>query len=281
MVTVFTSTYNRAHTIEALYNSLKNQTIKDFEWIVINDGSVDNTSELFKRWCAEDNGFPIIYREVPNGGKHRAINKGVKIARSDAFFVVDSDDYLLPDAIKKAGQWFVQIADDPKFAGVSGLKGFSVLDPIGGFGSFDGEYIDASNLERKNYNLLNDKAEIYKASILKKYPFPEFEGENFITEAAIWQQIAKDGYLIRWYNEVIYICDYLDDGLTRNADKKIMENPLGYAYYLAVLESVHGDEEVEPARLQFYKALLHEYDQNQAFKIINIANSMIKHWIHE
>ena len=274
MITVFTTTYNRAYILEKLFYSLKDQTSKDFEWIVINDGSTDGTSELFESWCAQDNGFPIIYLEIPNGGKHRAINKGVKLAQSDAFFIVDSDDYLLPDAIEKAEQWFAQIADDPEFAGISGLRGFSEADPIGGYGSFEGEYVDATNLEREKYNLLNDKAEIYKTSILRKYPFPEFEGENFITEAVVWQQIAKEGYLIRWHNEVIYICDYLEDGLTKNANRRIMENPLGYAYYLAVLDSVYGAEKAGEARLNFYKALLKEYDQQKAFHLINIANSM-------
>ena len=274
MITIFTPTYNRAYIIGELYESLKAQTSKEFEWIVINDGSTDDTAMLFKTWCAEDNGFPITYMEVPNGGKHRAINKAVQMARSDAFFIVDSDDHLLPVAVEKAAGWFASIADDPGFAGASGLRGYTEDEPIGGYGSFDGEYVDATNLEREKYGLLNDKAEIYKTEILKKYPFPEFEGENFITEAAIWQRIAKDGYKIRWFNEIIYICDYLEDGLTKNANERIISNPLGYSYYLAVLDSIYDSEEVNVARLRFYEALLRTYDEQTAFRIINTANKM-------
>ncbi len=274
LITIFTPTYNRAYIIGNLYESLKCQTSMDFEWIVINDGSTDETSSLFKKWCGEDNGFQIIYDEVPNGGKHRAINRAVQMAGSDAFFIVDSDDRLLPFAVEKVTGWFSMIADDPEFAGVSGLRGYTIDDPVGGYGNYDGDYVDATNLERGQYGLLNDKAEVYKTEILKKFPFPEFEGENFITESAIWQQIAAAGYKLRWFNEVIYLCDYLEDGLTRNANERIISNPMGYAYYLAVLDTVRDPEEVNVARLNFYKALLSVYDETKAFRIINAANNM-------
>ncbi len=274
MITVFTPVYNRAYIIGELYGSLKAQTSKDFEWIVINDGSTDDTAGLFEKWCREDNGFPIIYEEVPNGGKHRAINRAVRMSKGDAFFIVDSDDHLLPFAIEKADKWFSQIAGDPGFAGVSGLRGYSENDPIGGYGTFEGKYVDATNLERKQYGLLNDKAEIYKTEILKKYPFPEFEGENFITESIVWHSIAYDGYRIRWFNEIIYICDYLEDGLTKNIWNRIMSNPIGYSYYLALLDKVYSPEEVSISRLRFYEALLKTYDEQTAFRIINTANNM-------
>lgn len=273
MITVFTPTYNRAYRLEKLYNSLRIQTSKDFEWIVINDGSSDNTGELFKKWLGEDNGFKIIYREVPNGGKQRAINRAVHMASSDAFFIVDSDDYLLENAIEKADLWFSQVAEDESFAGVSGLKGEAFDRPVGGYGSFEGEYIDCTNLQRHLYNLLDDKSEIYKTSILRKYPFPEFEGENFIPEPVVWDHIAKDGYRIRWFNEVIYICEYLSDGLSASSDKKFMDNPKGFLTYLAMLEQVHDKREVDVFRLKFYNNLIKTYGTERAMEVINMANT--------
>jgi glycosyltransferase involved in cell wall biosynthesis len=274
MISVFTPTYNRAYRLEKLYESLRSQTSKDFEWIVINDGSKDNTKELFEKWLKEDNDFPIIYKEVPNGGKQRAINKAVYMASSDAFFIVDSDDYLVSDAIEKADKWFEQVANDDAFAGVSGLKAEPDNRPVGGFGSFEGEYVDCTNLQRHLYNLLDDKAEIYKTSILKKYPFPEFEGETFVPEPVVWDHIARDGYKLRWFNEIIYICEYLPDGLTASSDKKFMENPKGFLTYLAMLETVHDPMEVNVFRLQYYNNLIKTYGTERAMEIVNMAKEI-------
>ncbi len=272
MITIFTPTYNRAYIIGKLYDSLKSQTVKDFEWLVINDGGSDDTSGLFARFMSEDNGFDIVYREIPNGGKHRAINKAVRLARGEAFFTVDSDDWLLPDAVEKAISWFGTIADLPGYAAVSGLKGYAKDDPIGGYGTFEGEYVDATYLERDKYNLMYDKAEVYKTEVLKNYPFPEFEGENFITEATVWNMIGRDGLKIRWYNEVISLGEYLEDGLTRNANNRILANPLGYACHLNILESIYGGEEVDVHRLKFYQALMAHYGQDEALRIIRTIN---------
>ena len=99
MITVFTPTYNRAYIIENLYKSLQRQTFKDFEWLVIDDGSTDNTEELFASWTNEIS-FPVRYIKQQNGGKHRAINRGVKEANGELFFIVDCDDYLREDAVE-------------------------------------------------------------------------------------------------------------------------------------------------------------------------------------
>lgn len=100
MITIFTPTYNRAYRLPNLYKSLQEQTCKDFEWLVVDDGSTDNTSKLFEQWQAEENSFPIRYFKQPNGGKHRAINRGVKEAKGELFFIVDSDDTLSSNAIR-------------------------------------------------------------------------------------------------------------------------------------------------------------------------------------
>lgn len=142
--------------------------------------------------------MPIQYVQQPNGGKHRAINKGVSIANGDAFFIVDSDDYLTDNAIELIEAWWKDIAGDDKFAGVSGLRASEDIDIIGGVPAFN-QYVDATNLEREEHGLNGDKAEVYKTAILKRYPFPEFEGETFLTENVVWDKIANDGYLIRWY----------------------------------------------------------------------------------
>ncbi len=229
MITVFTPTYNRAYILDQLYKSLCSQTNKDFEWVVVDDGSTDTTREYFEKITKEKNEFDIVYICQENGGKHRAINKGVSVAKGEYFFIVDSDDYITENAIEKIYQWINTLPKNRKWAGVSGLKGFSKNEAIGGIGKLG--YVDASNLERDKKNLLGDKAEVYVTEVLKMYSFPEFEGENFITEEVVWNAIAYDGYKIRWFDEIIYICDYLGDGLTKNIEQKYAQNPNGVLYW--------------------------------------------------
>lgn len=231
-ITVFTPTYNRGYIIENLYKSLQRQTFTDFEWLVVDDGSKDNTEELFDVWKKGDNNFNIRYYKKENGGKHRAINYALKIIKSPYVFIVDSDDILTNDAILTINSW-IDTIDDENIAAVSGLKGYNLNQPIGDISFFSGNnYIDVSNLERDKLNMNFDMAEVYKTSILKKYPFPEYDGENFITEGIVWDRIAHDGYQIRWFNKIIYICDYLDDGLTKSGRKILIDNPKGYAQYV-------------------------------------------------
>lgn len=227
-VTVFTSTYNRGYIIDHLYQSLRRQTCNNFEWVVIDDGSTDNTNILFEAWVQNELLFPIKYVLVEHGGKHRALNKGIAIAQGELFFLVDSDDYITDDAIEKLNRWNETLKyHSSNFVGIAGNRGYNNNDIIGD--TFDGYYIDATSLERRRKNIIGDKAEAYYTSILKQYKFPEIDGENFLTESVVWSRIAADGYKIRWFNEIIYICSYLDDGLTKTGDQKFINNPKGYA----------------------------------------------------
>ena len=223
-ITVFTPTYNRMDLIEKLYQSLLQQTKKNFEWLVVDDGSTDDTEKYFGKISSKPQPFPIRYIKQENGGKHRAINKGVKSASGDLFFIVDSDDYLTENAIDKINQWISTLDGSHKWAGISGLKGFSKDSAVGQHSK--SSYVDAKNNERRKYNLLGDKAEVYFTDILKQYPFPEIPGEKFISEEIIWNAIARDGFYLRWFNEIIYICNYLEGGLTKD-NAKDKKNPQG------------------------------------------------------
>lgn len=223
-ITIFTPTYNRRNLIERLYQSLLVQTVTNFEWLVIDDGSTDDTEKFFAKLSSTEHPFPIRYIKQNNGGKHRAINKGVQNANGELFFIVDSDDYLTENAIEKINQWITTLDNSHKWAGISGLRGFSKNSVVGQHSDFS--YIDAKNNERRKYNLLGDKAEVYFTDVLKQHPFPEIPGENFISEEIVWNAIARDGYYLRWFNEIIYICDYLEGGLTKDNDKD-KSNPQG------------------------------------------------------
>lgn len=250
-MSIVTPTYNRAHLLPILYESLKAQSNKQFEWIIIDDGSTDNTEDIVRIWTEKESDFMISFYRVPHGGKHRALNKAVQIAGSPAFFIVDSDDRLTDDAVKMAIRWFSSIKEEDQFAGVSGLRG--------PFGSSTGKesrketkYVDATNLERKKFGLLGDKAEIYKTEILKNFPFPEFEEEDFLTEAVVWDAIAAAGYKIRWYSEIIYECEYLPGGLTSKGKTLFAQNPKGWLAYLKVRDGIDPEQKRFESYLEMY-----------------------------
>lgn len=227
-VTVFTPTYNRAKLLPTIFASLKSQSVKDFEWVIVDDGSTDDTEKVVAEFTVDDCGFPIVYEKQQNGGKHRAINHGVKLASGRLFFIVDSDDFLTEDAIATVIKWESELPEG-KWAGVAGQKGHIIKDEAIG-STFSGEYKDATSAERPLYNIFGDKAEVVYTSVLTEYPFPEFDGEKFITENAVWLAIARDGYKFRWFNKIIYKGEYLECGLTDNYEKLQRNNPLGYLY---------------------------------------------------
>lgn len=231
-ITVFTPTYNRGYIIRNLYESLKNQTFEDFEWVVIDDGSTDNTEVLFLEILEKDNSFPIIYRKVENGGKHRAINKGLELASGRLFFIVDSDDALPYDSLETIIKYESEIPDSQKssYAGVCGLRGTEKNNVLGA--TFDGKWLDITYLETQKNGIHGDKAEVYYTDLLKRYPFPEYENEKFIVESVVWNLIGADGFKLRYFNECVYYCEYLEDGLTNQGMKKFQNTPKGYGLYL-------------------------------------------------
>ncbi len=230
MITVFTPTYNRGYILPKLYESLKRQTCLDFEWIVIDDNSSDNTNVICKEWVSAQNPFEFRYfRLNRNGGKQRAINQAVKLAQYAFFFIVDSDDYLTDDAIEKVEKWCEGIKEDESFVGVSGIRcrgnGDYIIKP-----DFQGNlFIDCTYIERLLYHLDADMAEIYKTEVLKRYEFPVWHDETFTPEDVVWDQMALDGYKIRYYDEKIYVCEYLNDGLTKGGNKLYYKNLMGTA----------------------------------------------------
>ncbi len=255
MISIITATFNRAYIIEALYHSLQRQSSYGFEWIVVDDGSNDNTYELVLNWSRHETQFPIHVTKQDNGGKHRAVNSGVAQAKGDWCFIVDSDDILADDAIECIEEWVKLAEPNEKIAAVAGIKG-KIIDhtPIGGFPKLrSGEcFIDAKNTQRRKLNLLGDKAEVYRTILLRKYPFITFDGENFISENTVWDEIAYQDYYVRWYNKVIYFCDYLVDGLTKSGDSKEKKNFKGFIYYTNQRIKCYGFIEGIIARGYFY-----------------------------
>lgn len=228
MITILTPTYNRAQYLKQVYNSLLLQTNHNFEWIIIDDGSIDDTKDTVSSFF-DQNLFPIRYFYQKNGGKHRAINNGLKHAKYEYIYILDSDDILIENAVMFFINHLPEIQNS-SFVGLAGLKVFENRKVIGNQ-KINADYIDATNIERTKFGLNGDKAELLKKKILLEYPFPEFENENFISESSSWDRIAIDGYKIRWFNQPVSICNYLEDGLTKNKNSDLkMKNYKGYIY---------------------------------------------------
>ena len=233
-ITVFTPTYNRAYIIENLYKSLQRQSFHDFEWLVVDDGSTDGTEELLRKWEKEENTFPIRYYKKDNGGKCRAINYGVQLAQGLLFYNVDSDDYLTEDALEKISAWEAALPKDKKFCGVVGNLGTSPAETPNT--PLPAPYFDASLLARypdySTPSVDGERAIVFYTEVQKAYPYPEFPGEKFITEASSWNRMAKDGYLARFYNDIICIYEYKSDGLTQAGSTLFLNNPQGHGLWL-------------------------------------------------
>lgn len=215
--------------IEQLYRSLQRQTFSNFEWVVVDDGSSDNTQELFMGWQQEQNPFPIQYVRQPNGGKCSAINRGLDLARGRLFFTVDSDDYLTDDALEKVIGWDAEIPSSGKYCGLAGNLGTSEYTTPNRI--FEGRYFDGTALDR--YGIVDgERAMVFYTAVHRRYRYPIFSGEKFMTEAVAWNRMANDGYRMRFYNDIIWVYDYKEDGLTKAGSSLFLNNPKGYGLML-------------------------------------------------
>ena len=226
-LTVITPTFNRANELNSLYMSLVNQTDQDFLWMIIDDGSTDNTEAIVKDYVSEHK-IDIEYIKKPNGGKHTALNEGIKRIDSKWTFIVDSDDYLKPEAVATIRDK-AQLDDSDEICGLAFLReskngGYltNKLVPQDGMIS---DFISC----RYGMGIKGDMAEVWKTEYLKETPFPVFEGEKFCSEDVVWIELALK-YKMIFYNTAIYVSDYLDGGLTKSRRSLNKKSPKGVMY---------------------------------------------------
>lgn len=272
-LTIFTPTFNRAYCLKNAYNSLKKQTITDFEWLIIDDGSTDGTKQLVEQFQNENKRFAIRYYYQKNSGKHIAINEAVKLAKGKLFLILDSDDYLSDDAVEWIKESEQQIADKNHYGGIVGCKLNFNGSLIGSTFNTCG-YQDITFLERADNNIVGDKAEVFYTDLLKKYSFPVIDNEKFCTEAVVWNKIGQDGWIFRYFNKGIYYCEYLRDGLTKNYRKAFMKSPTySYLYIKGLLKSypdMNYKEKLKNLILAVLYAKSAHIDQNRIKTELNI-----------
>ena len=203
--TIFTPTYNRASTLVRVYHSLRNQTVKDFEWLIVDDGSTDNTGELVRRWQSECTDFDIRYIHQENRHKKVAHNRAIAEARGELFIVFDSDDSCLPEAVETFHSVWASLpaAERDRFVGLCCLcqdeTGRIVGDRFPG-----GDYIDSNSLEiRFRHNVWGEKWGCNRTDVLRDFPFRE-DIPGLVPEGSVWDAIAKR-YKIRFFNRALRI----------------------------------------------------------------------------
>lgn len=230
-LTIFTPAYNRAYTLHLCYESMLRQKNKDFEWLIVDDGSTDNTKELVEKWIKADNGFNIRYIYKENGGMHTAHNTAYENIDTELNMCIDSDDYLTDDAVEKILKKWKE-SRDKDFAGIVALDIYN-----------NGKIIGKKLPEQENIKLCDyysnggkgDKKLIYRTEVINKYPqYPVFEGEKYVSLGYKYLLIDQD-YDLLIMNEPVCVVEYMEDGSSRNMYNQYLKNPKGFAF----LRKVH------------------------------------------
>ncbi|MCT1904362.1 glycosyltransferase family A protein [Oceanobacillus sojae] len=226
-LTIFTPAFNRAYCLHHCYESLKRQTCKDFIWLVIDDGSTDNTKELIETW-QEEGKVEINYCWQKNQGMHGAHNTAYEKIDTELNVCIDSDDYMPDDAVEKILAFWAAHGNEK----VSGMVGLDADKDNQILGTTLPKHLKQASLFDLYYKhgVTGDKKLVYRTALTKKYPYPIFENEKYVGLAYKYYMLDKD-YELLLMNEVICHVEYLADGSSMNMLKQYHNNPLGFSFY--------------------------------------------------
>lgn len=231
VLTVFTPAYNRAHTLGRTYQSLLIQSSKDFVWMIIDDGSTDNTKEIVDKWIKEDNGFDIIYIYKENGGMHTAHNTAYENISTELNVCIDSDDKIADNAVEKIIYKWNEVKDK-NYAGLIGLDADFDNNVIGvGFPS-DLKETTLSDYYKNGGK--GDKKLVYRTDVINSVPpYPTFENEKYVSLAYKYRLIDQK-YKLAVLDEIICNVEYQLDGSSNSMIKQYINNPKGFAFWRKV-----------------------------------------------
>ncbi|MGG0178005.1 glycosyltransferase family 2 protein [Gottfriedia acidiceleris] len=226
-LTVFTPTFNRAYCLHKCYESLKNQTCKEFIWLIIDDGSTDNTKELVEGWI-EENKIEIMYYWQKNQGMHGAHNAAYQKIVTELNVCIDSDDYMPLEAVEKIIEYWNQFGND-NVSGIIGLDAYSD-------GKIIGTKLPVNRKQSRLFDLYNkfgvtgDKKLVYRTELTKEFPYPLFKNERYVGLAYKYHMLDKQ-YEMLLMNEILCYVEYLADGSSLNMLSQYIKNPNGFAFY--------------------------------------------------
>mgnify|MGYP006075514471 CR=1 FL=1 len=230
-ITVFTPTFNRAYCLHLLYESLCQQLNQDFEWMIIDDGSSDNTKQLVNGWIAE-NKISITYIYKDNGGMHTGHNTAYENIKTPLNVCIDSDDYLTNNAVAlilKRWNSIEKDVENQKIAGIVGLDVFKTGKIVGTKFPEDLAFSTLTDIYEK-YQIAGDKKLVLRTEIVNKYQrYPIYEGEKFVPLGILYLQIDQD-YVLSCLNEPLCVVEYMTDGSSMNIFKQYKRHPQGFRY---------------------------------------------------
>lgn len=231
LLTVFTPAYNRAHTLDRTYESLVKQSCKDFVWLIVDDGSTDNTRELVEQWQQRDNGFEIRYIYKENGGMHTAHNTAYENIDTELNVCIDSDDAMGEDAVRKIAEKWKQVRGRG-YAGIIGLDADFNGTVIGK--GFPKELKETTVIGYYAAGGSGDKKLVYRTEIINRYPpYPVFPGEKYVALSYKYRMIDQE-YKMAVLDEVLCNVEYQADGSTMNMLRQYARNPRGFAFWRKV-----------------------------------------------
>jgi glycosyltransferase involved in cell wall biosynthesis len=245
--TVLTPAYNRPHTLGRVYESLKAQTFKDFEWLIIDDSTTNDVQGVVQPWLSEANTF-VRYIKQKNSGKHVAHNNGVMQAKGEFTIILDDDDTLTPDSLEIFSRHWDNIPEAQRgsFSGVAGLcTNHDTGELLGG--KFPQDVLDSDTIAINYiYHLGDDRQGFTRTDILREYLFPTFGGEKYITEGIVWNRISKK-YKIRFVNEIVCVKQY---GMTNSIVGHLSRSPNATStYYQELLDAPYAFSLTTKAKL--------------------------------
>lgn len=228
MLTVFTPTYNRGALLRRVYRSIVCQDTSELEWVIVDDGSTDDTVQIVEEMQRE-NKIDIVLIKKDNGGKHTAFNAALKCARGVYFLCVDSDDFLSDDVIQKIlGHEDNLQSSDCGFIAYKSDNSGRLLSKK--FDSALAKHCGMVALQR-DVCITGEFALVFRTEILRRYPYPIIKGEKFIGECVVYDKMELDGFTFCPIDEIIQVCEYQPDGLTSTFSSVMRQNPTGYALY--------------------------------------------------
>lgn len=231
-LTIFTPAYNRAHTLPRTYQSLLAQDCKDFVWLIVDDGSTDETAELVTAWQGNDNGFEIRYIYKENGGMHTAHNVAYENIDTELNVCIDSDDAMSRGAVKKILKKWEQVKDKG-YAGIIALDANMTTGEVIGNG-FPDDMIETTLVGYYAGGGRGDKKLIYRTDVINQYPpYPVFEGERYVALAYKYRLIDQD-YKLAVLDEVVCDVEYQADGSSGTMYKQYLKCPKGFAFWRKV-----------------------------------------------
>ncbi len=232
LLTIFTPTFNRAHTLPRTYESLKKQKCKDFVWLIIDDGSTDETAELVNKWICEEKDFLIRYVFKENGGMHSAHNIAYRNIDTLLNTCIDSDDELAENAISMILHKWEEIKD-LNYAGIIALDADMKTGEIIGKG-FSDSLVETTLSGYYNAGGSGDKKLVYRTDVINQYPeYPEFPGEKYVSLSYKYLLIDQD-YKLAVLNEVLCNVEYQSDGSSKSMYKQYLSNPKGFAFWRTI-----------------------------------------------